>query len=104
MIRRAAAISAFRAGFFAAPTASSHHAYRTFGLTFLASITGSIGSPAVAQTTTPQPAPSPSTVSSDSALVGWAAGPAVSAEVNAEKTMLRVPTSANAMDIEHHLS
>ena len=75
-----------------------------FGLTFLASIAGSIGSPAVAQMTTPQPAPSPSTVSSDSALVGWAAGPAVSAEVDAEKTMLRVPTSANAMDIEHHLS
>lgn len=49
-------------------------------------------------------AASPSTVSSDSALIGWAAGPAVSAELQAEKTMLSVPASANAMEIEHHLS
>jgi N-acetylated-alpha-linked acidic dipeptidase len=50
------------------------------------------------------PSPAPSTVSSDTALVGWAAGPAVAAELAAEKTMMRVPTAANAMDIERHLS
>jgi N-acetylated-alpha-linked acidic dipeptidase len=49
-------------------------------------------------------APSPSTVSSDTALVGWAAGPAVQAELTAEQTMMRVPSSANAMEIEQHLS
>jgi N-acetylated-alpha-linked acidic dipeptidase len=49
-------------------------------------------------------APSPSTVSSDNALVGWAAGPAVQAELTAEQTMMRVPSSANAMEIERHLS
>ncbi len=75
-----------------------------FGLTFLALTAGSIGSPAIAQMTAPQPVPSPSTVSSDNALVGWAAGPAVSAELDAEKTMMRVPSPTNAMDIEHHLS
>lgn len=37
-------------------------------------------------------------------LVGWAAGPAQSAELDAEQTMMRVPTSAEAMEIEHHLS
>ncbi len=46
----------------------------------------------------------PSTVSSDTALVGWAAGPDVAAELQAEKTMMRVPSSANAMQIERHLS
>jgi N-acetylated-alpha-linked acidic dipeptidase len=45
-----------------------------------------------------------STVSSDTALVGWAAGPAVTAELQAEKTMLSVPSAANAMGIERHLS
>ncbi len=40
----------------------------------------------------------------DQGLVGWAAGPAVAAELDAEKTMLRVPTAANAMAIERHLS
>jgi len=45
-----------------------------------------------------------STVTSDTALVGWAAGPAVAAELAAENTMLRVPTGANAMEIERHLS
>jgi N-acetylated-alpha-linked acidic dipeptidase len=45
-----------------------------------------------------------STVASDAALVGWAAGPAVSAELESEKTMMRVPTGANAMEIERHLS
>ena len=49
-------------------------------------------------------APLPSTVSSDTALVGWAAGPAVPAELTAEQTMMRVPSSANAMEIEQHLS
>ncbi|HEV3090539.1 MAG TPA: M28 family peptidase [Candidatus Cybelea sp.] len=44
------------------------------------------------------------TVTSDTALVGWAAGPTISAELEAEKTMMRVPSSANAMGIEHHLS
>src|ERR1700733_13500856 len=46
----------------------------------------------------------PTTVSSDAALVGWAAGPAVTAELGAEKTMMAVPTGANAMEIERHLS
>jgi N-acetylated-alpha-linked acidic dipeptidase len=45
-----------------------------------------------------------STVTSDTALVGWAAGPAITAELQAEKTMLSVPSSANAMEIERHLS
>lgn len=49
-------------------------------------------------------APSPSTVSSDTALVGWAAGPGVQAELMAEQTMMRVPSSENAMEIERHLS
>jgi N-acetylated-alpha-linked acidic dipeptidase len=49
-------------------------------------------------------APLPSTVSSDTALVGWAAGPAVTAELAAEKTMMRVPSGANAMEIERHIS
>ena len=46
----------------------------------------------------------PSTVSSDTALIGWAAGPDVAAEFEAEKTMMRVPSGANAMEIERHLS
>jgi len=46
----------------------------------------------------------PSTVTSDTALVGWAAGPAVAAELEAEKTMMRVPNAAAAMEIEHHIS
>ncbi len=49
-------------------------------------------------------AATPAPVSSGTALVGWAAGPAVSAELEAEKTMMRVPSSANAMEIERHLS
>lgn len=53
---------------------------------------------------TPQPAATPSTVASDTALVGWAAGPDIAAELTAEKTMMRVPSSANAMEIERHLS
>jgi N-acetylated-alpha-linked acidic dipeptidase len=54
--------------------------------------------------TTGATAPPSSPASSDTALVGWAAGPAVSAELEAEKTMMRVPSSANAMEIERHLS
>ncbi|MBV8147816.1 MAG: M28 family peptidase, partial [Candidatus Eremiobacteraeota bacterium] len=54
--------------------------------------------------TSPQPSSAPSTVSSDTALVGWAAGPAVGEELAAEKTMMQVPSAANAMDIERHLS
>lgn len=49
-------------------------------------------------------AAAPTTVSSDTALVGWAAGPAVSAELESEKTMMAVPTGADAMEIERHLS
>ena len=52
----------------------------------------------------PLPLMTPPTVSSDTALVGWAAGPSVAAELEAEKTMMRVPTGANAMEIERHLS
>ncbi|HEX4012821.1 MAG TPA: M28 family peptidase [Candidatus Cybelea sp.] len=74
-----------------------------FGCILLALMAGTIGSQAAAQTTS-GPASLPSTVSSDTALVGWAAGAAVSAEFAAEKTMMGVPTAANAMDIEHHLS
>jgi N-acetylated-alpha-linked acidic dipeptidase len=54
--------------------------------------------------TPPPTAALPSTVSSDAALVGWAAGPAVPAELDAEKTMMAVPSAANAMEIERHLS
>jgi N-acetylated-alpha-linked acidic dipeptidase len=49
-------------------------------------------------------ATAPTTVSSDTALVGWAAGSAVSTELEAEKTMMAVPTGANAMEIERHIS
>ena len=50
------------------------------------------------------PAPPPATVSSDNALVGWAAGPAVSAERETEHTMMGVPSAANAMEIERNIS
>lgn len=46
----------------------------------------------------------PSTVSSDTALVGWASGASVAAELNAEKLVIGVPSPANAMEIERHLS
>jgi N-acetylated-alpha-linked acidic dipeptidase len=46
----------------------------------------------------------PSTVSSDTALVGWPAGQGVAAELEAEKTMMRVPNAAAAMEIEGHIS
>ena len=49
-------------------------------------------------------AAAPSTVSSDTALVGWAAGPAVGGELTAEKTMMRSPTAGGAMEIERHIS
>ena len=48
-------------------------------------------------------APTP-TVSSDSALVGWAAGPAVATEFSYERQLMAVPSAANAMDIERHIS
>jgi N-acetylated-alpha-linked acidic dipeptidase len=57
----------------------------------LACVASTIGAPARSQT-------------SDTALIGWAAGPDVAAELDAEKTMMRVPSSDNAMDIERHLS
>lgn len=60
--------------------------------------------PAGAQTATPLPMMTPPTVSSPTALVGWAAGPDVTAELEAEKTMMRVPSGDNAMEIERHLS
>ena len=75
-------------------------------LTFVALLAagaGNVATPAVAQTE-PQTAALPSTVTSDTALVGWAAGPDVTAELDAEKTMMRAASSANAMDIERHLS
>ncbi len=50
-----------------------------------------ISAPAAAQT-------------ADTALVGWAAGPDVAAELEAEKTMAAMPSGANAMEIERHLS
>jgi N-acetylated-alpha-linked acidic dipeptidase len=50
------------------------------------------------------PAPPPPTVSSDSALVGWAAGPAVTAERDAEHSLMAVPSAANAMEIERNIS
>jgi N-acetylated-alpha-linked acidic dipeptidase len=57
----------------------------------LACAAGMIAGPARSQT-------------SDAALIGWAAGPDVAAELDAEKTMMRVPSSDNAMDVERHLS
>ncbi|HTU83331.1 MAG TPA: M28 family peptidase [Candidatus Acidoferrales bacterium] len=39
-----------------------------------------------------------------SALVGWASGPGVAAELAFEQTMMQVPSAANAMAIERHLS
>lgn len=65
----------------------------------------SVGSavPARAQSAS-QPTMPPSIATSDSALIGWAAGPATKAELNAEKTMMAAPTAGNAMEIEHHLS
>ena len=46
----------------------------------------------------------PPTVSSDSALVGWAAGPAIATEFKYEHQLMGVPSASNAMDIERHLS
>ncbi len=50
------------------------------------------------------PAPPPPTVSSDNALVGWAAGPAVNAERDVERSLMAVPSAANAMEIERNIS
>jgi hypothetical protein len=58
---------------------------------FLACAAALVGGPAHSQ-------------ASDAALIGWAAGPDVAAELSAEKTMMRVPSSDNAMEIERHLS
>ena len=56
-------------------------------------------------TTAPAQTPAQnSTVTSDSALVGWAAGPDIAAELQAEKMMMQVPSAVNAMAIEQHLS
>ncbi|MDP9112016.1 MAG: M28 family peptidase, partial [Candidatus Eremiobacteraeota bacterium] len=41
---------------------------------------------------------------SDTAIVGWPAGAGVASELAREQTLMRVPTAANALDIEHHLS
>jgi N-acetylated-alpha-linked acidic dipeptidase len=41
---------------------------------------------------------------SGSTLVGWAAGPSVATELSYEKQLMGVPSAANAMDIERHLS
>lgn len=70
----------------------------------VASIAVAQTGPVTAQNTAPSPSPSPSTVSSDTALVGWAAGPEVAAELSYELTLMGVPSAANAMDIERHLS
>ncbi len=64
---------------------------RSLTAAMLACAAGMIAGPASSQT-------------SDTALIGWAAGPDVAAELAAEKTMMRVPSSDNAMDIERHLS
>lgn len=45
-------------------------------------------------------APTPSATT----LVGWAAGPAVSTELAYERQLMAVPSAANAMDIERHIS
>jgi hypothetical protein len=50
------------------------------------------------------PAPPPVTVSSDNALVGWAAGPAVNAERDVERSLMAAPSAANAMEIERNIS
>ena len=45
-------------------------------------------------------APTPNTVT----LVGWAASPAVGTELSYERQLMAVPSAANAMDIERHIS
>jgi N-acetylated-alpha-linked acidic dipeptidase len=69
----------------------------------LAAIGTALASPLAAQTTMMSPPPE-TTVTSDTALVGWAAGPAVASELQAEKLMMSVPSPANALDIDRHLS
>ncbi|MBV8198469.1 MAG: M28 family peptidase, partial [Candidatus Eremiobacteraeota bacterium] len=46
----------------------------------------------------------PATVSSDAALVGWAAGAPIAGELAAEKIVMGVPSASNAQEIERHLS
>jgi N-acetylated-alpha-linked acidic dipeptidase len=54
--------------------------------------------------TAPAPSAHPQTVSSDTALVGWAAGKDVTDELAVEQTLMGVPSASNAMDIERHIS
>jgi N-acetylated-alpha-linked acidic dipeptidase len=49
-------------------------------------------------------APPMLTVSSNAALVGWAAGPSIATELSYERQLMGVPSADNAMDIERHLS
>jgi len=72
-------------------------------LSLLVTASTGVAVQAIAQSTT-RPPGLPSTVSSDTALVGWAAGPSVAMELQAEKTMMTLPSAANAMEIERHLS
>jgi N-acetylated-alpha-linked acidic dipeptidase len=70
-----------------------------------AGLLGTSITPPVSAQTMPAPAPSvPPTVSSDTALVGYAAGPSVAAELAAEKTLMGVPSADAAMEIERNLS
>src|ERR1700688_282218 len=66
-------------------------------------VCGNVSVAASAQTA-PQPGAESSTVTSDTALVGWAAGTSVNAELDDEKSLMRVPSGANAMEIERHIS
>jgi N-acetylated-alpha-linked acidic dipeptidase len=49
-------------------------------------------------------APPMLTVNSATGLIGWASGPAVASELAFERQLMGVPSAANAMDIERHLS
>lgn len=68
----------------------------------IAWLAGSATAPAGAQASPPPF--TPTTIGSDTALIGWAAGPAVQQELGYERILMRVPSSANAMEIERHLS
>jgi N-acetylated-alpha-linked acidic dipeptidase len=75
----------------------------TLALTCVASMLVSQLVPAAAQEASPSPS-SPPTVSSDTALIGWPAGPGVTSELQIERTLMSVPSAANAMNIERHIS
>lgn len=49
-------------------------------------------------------APDAAMAAPHTSLVGWAAGPSVAQELRWERTMMRVPSAANAADIERHIS